>query len=280
MRIHHINCGTMTPVLGGVLRDPGEPRGAAHLVCHVLLIETDHGLVLVDSGMGLADIAGARKRLGGAFLQIVRPALQESETAYHQIKRLGLDPDDVRHIVLTHLDLDHAGGIADFPRAKIHVLADEHEAAHAGKTLAEKNRYRNIQWSHGPDWSLHHADGEPWHGFAAARGLDGLPPEILLIPLAGHTRGHAGVAVQAPGGWLLHAGDAYFHHNQMAEKPTCPVGLRAFQRLLAVQDQPRRDNVQRLRSLARQNTAEVRIFCAHDPLDLQQLADSASHLHG
>ena len=42
---------------------------------------------------------------------------------------LGFSPDDVRHIVLTHLDFDHAGGIEDFPNARVHVLAREREAA-------------------------------------------------------------------------------------------------------------------------------------------------------
>jgi dihydrofolate reductase len=36
-------------------------------------------------------------------------------------------------------------------------------------------------------------DGEPWFGFERVRPLDGLPPEIALIPLIGHTFGHAGV---------------------------------------------------------------------------------------
>lgn len=272
MRIHHLNCGTMTPAMGALLRAPGVPAESAHLVCHALLIETGQDLVLIDSGMGLADIARAGKRLGGAFLQVVRPALDEAETAYRQTQRLGFDPADVRHIVLTHLDVDHAGGIADFPHARIHVLADEHAAAHAGKSLLEKHRYRTIQWSHGPDWSLHRADGEPWHGFAAARSLTGLPPEILMIPLAGHTRGHAGVAVDTGNGWLLHAGDAYFDHGQMAAHPTCPLGLRMFQRLMAEQDGPRRDNIERLRTLATDDGADVNVFCAHDPADLRSLS--------
>lgn len=270
----------MTPLLHQLLQDRQASAGHPPLVCHVLLIETAHGLVLVDSGMGLADVANARRRLGPVFPQIVRPLLAEAETAHRQIQRLGFDPNDVRHILLTHLDLDHAGGIADFPQARIHVLAEEHAAAHAGKTLMEKNRYRHIQWSHGPDWALHRADGEPWQGFAAARALHGLPPELLLIPLAGHTRGHAGIAIDTGDGWLLHAGDAYFHHGQMAAHPTCPVGLRAFQRLVAVQDRPRRDNIERLRALSADEHANVRVFCAHDPVDLRRLAQQPTHQHG
>ena len=45
MRVHHLNCGTMNPHVIG------------RIVCHVLLCETDAGLVLVDTGFGLADVA-------------------------------------------------------------------------------------------------------------------------------------------------------------------------------------------------------------------------------
>ena len=55
MRIHHLNCGCMCPV-GGRLWD-GVSRGpTAQLVCHCLLVETDSGLVLVDTGFGLRDV--------------------------------------------------------------------------------------------------------------------------------------------------------------------------------------------------------------------------------
>lgn len=43
------------------------------------------------------------------------------------------------------------------------------------------------------------------------RRLTGLPPEILALPLPGHSRGHAAIAVDTGHGWLVHAGDAYFH---------------------------------------------------------------------
>ncbi|CAM9976354.1 unnamed protein product, partial [Chrysoparadoxa australica] len=257
---------------GGLLRGPDRPPGLPPLVCHVLLVETEAGLVLVESGFGQADIEQPARRLGGMFMRMTGPALDTGETALARVRELGFDPNDVRHVLLTHLDIDHAGGIADFPQARIHVLADEYEATLAGRSLLEKTRYRPAQWSHGPDWALHQPDGEAWQGFAAARDLPGLPPEILMIPLAGHTRGHAGIAVQGNDGWLLHAGDAYFDHGQMATQPSCPLAMRAFQHLVC-EDRPRcRDNIERLRSLALDGTAGVRVFCAHDPLDLARLS--------
>lgn len=270
MHVHHFDCGSMVP-LGSRLLLSNEQRraGISHLACHVLLVETEKGLVLVDSGMGMADVERPRERLGSAFLHMMRPQLLPAQTALRQIEALGLNAADVRHIVLTHLDLDHAGGIADFPHARIHVLADEHNAAMAGRTLIEKNRYRSSQWGHSPEWSLHTPQGEPWFGFDCVRDLDDLPPEILMVPLAGHSRGHSAVAIDSGQGWLLHAGDAYFNHAEVHPgQAQCPVGLKLFQKLAAIDNGQRHSNQQRLRELARDNPKDIQIFCAHDPLEL------------
>src|SRR5205085_7340098 len=93
--------------------------------------------------------------LTNRFLRLSRPALRPEEPARRQVCALGYDPADVRHIVLTHLDLAHAGGIRDFPHASVHVLADEHQAAMHPRGSNEKGRYRQAQWAHGPRWKLY-----------------------------------------------------------------------------------------------------------------------------
>ena len=64
IRVHHLNCGSLRP-LGGRFID-GEPGAhrLARLVCHCLLLETDSGLVLVDTGFGTRDVEDPA-RLGG-----------------------------------------------------------------------------------------------------------------------------------------------------------------------------------------------------------------------
>ncbi len=47
----------------------------------------------------------------------------------------------MRHIVLTHLDVDHAGGLPDFPDARVHVFAREHETM-LDPPRRERRRYR------------------------------------------------------------------------------------------------------------------------------------------
>lgn len=272
MRIHHLNCGTICPLGGRWFNGDGPPWSRGRLVCHVLLIETERsGLVLVDTGMGLADVADPGRRLGQPFATVVALRLREEETAIRQVQALGYSPNDVRHVVLTHMDLDHAGGLTDFPHATVHVLAAEHHAA-MHPTLSERSRYRAIQWSHAPTFERYEPQGERWKGFPCVRSLRGLPPEILLIPLTGHSRGHAAVAVQQGERWLVHAGDAYFYAGQMhPERPHCTPLLTLFQNVVAVDREQMRANQQRLRELAREHASDVRVFCAHDPSELEAL---------
>jgi glyoxylase-like metal-dependent hydrolase (beta-lactamase superfamily II) len=118
-------------------------------------------------------------------------------------------------------------------------------------------------------------------GFECVRDLPGLPPEILLVPLHGHSRGHSAVAVDAGRGWLLHAGDAYFYHGELdPDAPSCPPGLRIFQRIAAVDDAARRKNQERLRELARERRGEVTIFSAHDPVELARAQEAAEAARG
>ena len=251
MKVHHLNCGTMREL-------------AAPIVSHVLLTETSNGLVLVDSGYGLDDIADPARRLG-PLRHLLRPALNPAETAARQIERLGFRGDDVRHIILTHLDLDHAGGLSDFPQAQVHVTAAEATGAMRSRSLRERMRYRPAQWEHHPKIIEHTPAGDKWRGFAAAEQLDKVAPGIVLLPLPGHTRGHAAVAVDTGDRWLLHAGDAFYHHGTLDGHSRVPAILRAGETLAAYDLKRVRDNHTRLIELYRRADPALVIICSHDP---------------
>jgi glyoxylase-like metal-dependent hydrolase (beta-lactamase superfamily II) len=280
MRIHHLNCGTDCP-LGGALFDGRSIGLTGRLVCHCLLIETDaHGLVLIDTGYGLRDVDHPHRdpaRITHAMRAMLNIKLREQETAYRQIEALGLNPREVRHIVLTHLDFDHAGGLEDFPNATVHLMEKEFSAAIGPKRgFVPRNRYRPAQFDEIANWRRYASTGEPWFGFDAVRGLDGLPPEILLVPLPGHTWGHAGVAIDTGTGWLLHAGDAYFYRGEMRQaKRRCTPGLRGYQTMMEVARDQRLGNQQRLRRLSIERRDAVKILCAHDPVEFERAAAGA-----
>jgi glyoxylase-like metal-dependent hydrolase (beta-lactamase superfamily II) len=260
MRVHHLNCATFRPV-------PAPP-----LVAHVLLVERPQGLLLVDTGVGTDDLVDPG-RLGRPFLATFRPTLNPAETAVAQVRGLGFTPDDVTDVAVTHLDLDHAGGLADFPGARVHVFQQEYDAATRPR-LRERARYVAGQWAHGPRWAIHSEPGDDWHGFPAVAALD---DDVLLVPLVGHTRGHCGVAVRrADGHWLLHAGDAIFDGRQVLSTPSCHRGLAVIQALMAADNRARRANTERLRELVARHASDVTVFCAHDKQRFDELAGAAT----
>lgn len=243
------------------------------MVCHCVLVETSGGLILVDTGIGTLDIEHPWKHLTGAFVLGMRPTLGLHETARSQISALGYSPNDVRHIVVTHLDVDHAGGIPDFPEATVHVYAAEHEAATHRQTTRERLRYRPHQTANHTRWNLLLTHGEKWLGFDSVRAVPDSDCEVLLVPLTGHTRGHCAVAIRTGNTWLLHAGDAYFHHHEVRGATyKCPPFLSFFQNQVAMDKQSMQHNRARLRELATSHNTSVRLFCAHDPVEFDQLA--------
>ena len=267
--VHHINCATMCPIAGRLLgQRSGFGRGL--MVAHCLVVETERdGLVLVDTGFGTRDVEG-KTGLPRAFKNLCGPKLAADECAVNQVVALGYRPSDVRHVVVTHLDLDHAGGISDFPAAKIHLHAREHAAAMQRASLRERERYKTAHWSHGPSWEVYSEDGDTWRGLPSINRLRGVDADIGLLPMHGHTRGHSAIIVHGKDRWFVHAGDAYFHHNAV-NGGSVPFGFAAFERLVQIDGSQRRASVAALRQL-RSSYPDVDMFCAHDADEYHALA--------
>ncbi len=257
MKIFHLNCGLMKPI-GGKLFN----QKPAMIVCHCLLIDNSGELTLVDTGVGIEDIKDY-SRLGIMHLILNLNKSQKNSAAF-QIKALGYKLENVKHIVLTHLDLDHAGGIADFPLANIHVYSKEFYAISKRKGLRNRERYRKCHFEHSPKWIVHsEIPSQLWNGFEQIKNSK-LPKNISLILLPGHTKGHCGVLIKNKNKYLLHAGDSYFYSKQIDKKPKCTIGFRIFQYIAHRNIIKAKMYIKKLKELKNQST-NISIFCSHDP---------------
>lgn len=117
-----------------------------------------------------------------------------------------------------------------------------------------------MQWEHGPHLVEHPPEGEAWRGFPAAGEL---APGLVLVPLPGHSRGHAAVAVDAGSHWVLHAGDACDHHGTL--DGTRVPAVRVMEAAIAHDRRRVAENHERLAELARESPGDLLVVRAHDP---------------
>ena len=266
MKIHHLNCGTLNPRIT-----------PATAIIYCLLVETNEGLILVDTGIGRQDYMDPNRRMR-FFLYWTGASCKMEETAADQIKVLGYRLSDVRHIVLTHLHFDHAGGMRDFPEAKVHIHRTEYEAGMNPRGLIEI-AYDPSHWSHGPDWVLHGDQEIDWYGFQSLPIIEGLMPDIRLVPLPGHTRGHCGVVIATEHGWLFQCGDAAspFHpdsdlHGLTADKhPLAWLPKWFAYRVIG-------RHVPRIRELLQKHGDEIEAISSHDLYSFLKYRSSAGGL--
>ncbi|MBI5933588.1 MAG: MBL fold metallo-hydrolase [Chloroflexi bacterium] len=205
MTIHLMNCFTDNA------RWPSNMKTG--MVC--LLIESEQGLILVDTGLGTRDYSDPTW-FTQFFRVITVMPFDVNEAALNRIRALGFDPADVKHIILTHMHFDHCGGLPDFPHAQVHVHKREYDAF-TGKSFNWKNAaYIPRNLAHKPELTLYETIDSKWFDFDAIR----LPfsPEIYFIPLFGHSAGHCGVVIKTNDGWFLHAGDSSAVYNDTTPK--------------------------------------------------------------
>jgi glyoxylase-like metal-dependent hydrolase (beta-lactamase superfamily II) len=186
----------------------------------------------VDTGLGLDDYSDPTW-FTKFFRVITDMPFDPNEAAANRLKGLGYKPEDIKHIILTHMHFDHCSGLPDFPRAKIHVHRREYESFTDGKVLHwDEFAYVSRYIVHQPDFVLYDKVDSKWYDFDAIR----LPftPEMFLIPLHGHSRGHCGLAVKTSEGWLFHAADAGAMYNDKSPAWLIKMVLGPYDPILRV----------------------------------------------
>ena len=228
MRIHAVQTGTVQVksahrTLRGpeALRFPSillDPTYTEPLPIYAWVIEHPEGLILVDTGESAAtatldyfacDPVWASLQRWVRFIRFqVPPELEIGP----QLRRLGLSPDDVRWVIMTHLHTDHGGGLSYFPKADILVGRQEYEG-HRQRPLGAIP----CRW---PTWFTPHLidypHSPPWPFPGAYRLTQA--GDVHIVPTPGHSYGHQSVILQTHDVAYFFAGDTSFSEEQLRAK--------------------------------------------------------------
>ncbi len=241
--IYHLNCvKIVSPINDNVCG-------------HCLLLKENDKLILVDTGIGFLDVLNPIERIGQQLIDIVGYSFDEKQTAVRQIEKLGLDPEKVTDCIISHLDNDHIGGLADFPKATVHLSAEELDNFNS-----DNPRYLKLPLAHNPTIKTYAKSDLEWFGFEARKIFVDIETEIFLIPLFGHTLGHCGVALKAEDKWLFYVGDAYYMKIELIDEQHPVNDLAKFR---ADDNDLRIATVDKIRKLLKEHP-EIEIFGYHD----------------
>lgn len=208
VRVHPLLTGEIG-VPPGLLVRRGGPFNDAHAlgfttrervwvpVPAFLVEHPDEGPLLIDSGMsgGIGPV--------GRFLYEVRGVRSPTDLLLER----GVDPAAVRTVLMTHLHLDHAGGLTDLPGAT--VVADAREWAAADSRKAFLAGYHRPMYAHARRRPLDVAGGEPWEGFERTLDLFG-DGSVRALATPGHSAGHLSYALAIAGGHVLVLADVTY----------------------------------------------------------------------
>lgn len=226
---------------------PGDRSGQMQLDFAVWVARRGDRVVVVDTGF--SDLSGDKR---GRRLDR-RPAAA--------VRSLGIDPDHVGHVVLTHLHYDHAGNVGDFPQAQVVVQASELQYV-TGRSMTHPSLSHFFEVEDIVDIVRR------VHG-GAVRVLDGdveLSPGLELYLVGGHTLGLQVVRIRTQRGWIVLASDAAHYFANLTERNPFPAILDLGRML---------DGYDRLTALA---DGEDHIVPGHDPEVFARYAESEAAL--
>jgi N-acyl homoserine lactone hydrolase len=223
VRLHPLLAGRALAPPAWLLRQEGRLAGArargfgvakdAFLPIPIVAFLLEHpgaGPVLIDAGLHPSVAVKPAESFGRVASRAFRGLRMDPGQALPaQLRERGIDPARVSVVVMTHLHVDHASGISEFPDATFVVSRTEWDAATSQGSL---HRYVTRQFDHAFDYRLldfDGADANSFSGFARAFDLFG-DGSVRAVYTPGHTLGHMSVVLRTERGEVLVAGDAIY----------------------------------------------------------------------
>ena len=261
MRMHVIQTGTVAVPPNqrqgkgaGVLRLMNtftDRRWTEPLPIYAWVIEHPEGIIVIDTGETAKATEPGYFPAWHPYFKKVREWVTPEQEIGPQLLALGIRPNDVRWVIMTHLHTDHAGGLHHFPKSEILVMRRAFELA-----SGFAGQVRGFLPQHWPSWfapkliDLAPDPLGPFPGsFQVTRTTD-----VIIVPTSGHTDAHVSVIVKDSDATYFFAGDASYTQRFMLDQQIDGVGLNA---------QAARQTLQRIRQFV-QATPTV-YLPTHDP---------------
>ena len=187
----------------GQFHGPGSGLGMAEEMVSVpvpfYVLEHPDGVALFDCGLAAHMVDHDDRFRQRLRARGIDASLTPEETVTSHLQRLGIDPVRVRHVVLSHLHFDHAGGLSELPNATVVVQRTEWAAGFDAETAAHYGLQKRF-------FDLGHevlqVEGE--HDVYG----DG---SVVCVPSFGHTPGHQSLRVRSEQGDHILVGDACYN---------------------------------------------------------------------
>ena len=234
---------------------PDSRRLTLPVCCY--LLEHPRGPVLVDTGLsrelspaGVYDPKAALSLLPPQLAAFYHPWVPEGMTAAEQLEAMGIQPEDLALIILTHLDADHVMGLKSLYGAK-KILLPEDEYFWSCRTVYKLRQPQSL-WM-GESITREFYRGSPLGPNRWAIDVYG-DESLQLVNVPGHTDGQAAVVVRNGGRFVILAADAAFSPRNWREEITPGYGF------------DRKQQLKSLRWLAdmEKDPGCVKILCSHD----------------
>ena len=188
-----------------------------------LIRHPSYGPILVDTGLHPSIVSDPVQNLGRLSTWMMKPRMSHGDDVSSQLRAKGMDPGSVRLVIMTHLHIDHASAIADFPDATFIVTANEWEDATSG-AFAFRKGYHRPQFDYAFDFRTISYDGDNVNSYASfGRTIDLFGDgSIRLASTPGHTAGHQSVIVRLKDDDLVIAGDTFYLERQLEPRANLP----------------------------------------------------------
>lgn len=223
------------------------------LPCPSFLIEHPKGLVLFDTGCSPKAAVDPVGYWGAELTAILNPSYTPDLAVDRQLKLLGYKLEDVKYVIVSHLHLDHSGGLAMFPGAQCLIMKGELSYAwwpeprhRSGFILNDLLPTRGFDWREFEDDTDVFGDGS-----------------LQMLKTPGHTPGSSSLLVQLPHRSILLTGDAVHIRAQL--DTLTPMDID-WNQSMAI------ESLKRVRDI--RESGEVRVWINHDPKDWAELPHS------